>query len=206
MCDGNRLFMDIDSFFSNMFHHLHNCLVHSSGLIKLTDTSLRSRSHNRFDLQCTGHQSLYSAQTSILTQSFQILQYEKCTHFFNILIYSLYNFLKRKSLFFAFHDLHGNQAFSTGCRPGIKYMDFFPGVILQKQTLSKNRTVVGTAQLRRKCHSINVICFTLISFHITLRRRACGFRTLRACSNFFQKVLLIKSFIIYNALATNHQC
>ena len=149
MSDGNCLFRDVDPLLSNVIHHFYDCFIHASGLIQLTDRSFRSSSHNRLDLQCTGHQSFHSAQTSVLAQSFQILQHKKCVHLFNIFLYFTYYFFKRKSLFFTLHDLHGNQTLTTGCRFGIKYMNLFLRLLFQEQVFSKNRTVIGTTQFCR---------------------------------------------------------
>ena len=186
--------------------HLNQSFVYSSSLIKLIDCTFLGRSHDRFDLECTCHKCFYLAESAVFTKRLQIIQYKKGMLLLNIRINRLNNLFKWKPCFFALLNFHCNQSLTYWCRFRIKDVNLSVRMILLQKIFAKNSTVVRSTQLCWKSYRIYMFCLTVECTHIALRRRACRFRTFRALCNPFQKIGLIKCFIIYNIYTIYAQC
>ena len=98
----------------------------------------------------------------------------------DIEFYCLYDALKAHAGFLALHDFFHDQGLSYRCASGIEYVNLQILVLLLRQVCTEHCAVIGTAELCGKCDRVAPFCSVQKRFPEIIRRRAGGFRALRA--------------------------
>ena len=180
MRDGKRFVFYMLCVIYNGIDHFHQCFVDAARLIELYDIALRCGSHNRFDLKRGCNKCFCFGKAAVFPQSFEIFQHEIGVLCADIEFYCLYDALKAHAGFLALHDFFHDQGLSYRCASGIEYVNLQILVLLLRQVCTEHCAVIGTAELCGKCDRVAPFCSVQKRFPEIIRRRAGGFRALRA--------------------------